>query len=87
LIDIDIVGLSNKNKKIYTQVTYSKLKHCKTKFENLKKYTSEKAQAIFFCNCPKPEIIDKITIYPLQLVFDTFCKSEIGKKWLNAVFK
>lgn len=86
LIDIDIVGLSTKGQKIYAQVTYNSFKNSKDKFAKLKKYISKDTQLILFCQCEKPQLIDSIIVYPLQLAFDSYSKSDIGKKWLKNNF-
>ena len=86
LINVDIAGLSVEGKKIYAQVTYYSLNDSKEKFDNLKQYVSKNTQAIFFCQCQTPQIIDNIIVYPLQLAFDSYSKSEFGKKWLKSIF-
>jgi len=85
LRDVDIVGLDDNNETIYSQVTYAKFNRG-IKFKNLQKYALNERKAIYFCNCSKPEILDCIIVYPLSLVFYTFNKSEIGKRWINNIF-
>ena len=85
LINVDIAGLSINNRRIYVQVTYANVKNSKEKFNNLKQYLSKNCQAILFCQCEKPQIIDNITVYPLQLAFEIYSKSDIGKRWLKSI--
>lgn len=88
LKDVDIIGFKSKSEKIYAQVTYSEFesKKSESKFEKLKKYKSENTIAILFCNCSKPDKNDNIIVYPLQMVFDSYCKSDIGERWLKMIF-
>jgi hypothetical protein len=86
LIDVDIAGLSTKGQKIYAQVTYNSFKNSEEKFAKLKKYLSKNTQLILFCQCEKPQLIDNIIVYPLQLTFDAYSKSDIGKKWIKNIF-
>jgi hypothetical protein len=86
LIAVDIAGLSPKGQKIYAQVTYFSFEDSKEKFNNLKRYLSKDTQLILFCQCEKPQLIDNIIVYPLQLAFDIYSKSDVGKKWLKSIF-
>jgi len=88
LKDIDIVGLSGKNEKIYVQVTYLDFNDPETqkKFDKLKKYLNGNAKAILFCNCERYDKVDGVIVYPLEMVFKNYSKSPQGKKWIREIF-
>ena len=86
LIDVDILGIDNQGKNIYSQVTHNKLAESKQKLEKLKKYLTGNSKAVLFCRCEAPKIIENIIVYPLQKVFDKYIESSIGQKWLKGIF-
>ena len=84
--DIDIAGISRSGNKIFAQVTYGKLESYSYKIDRLKKYTNiNNTELILFCRCDIPSVENGIVVFPMQMVFDDFTKSEIGQRWLSAI--
>lgn len=90
LRDIDILGITKGNDTVYAQVTYCEFNspQGQKKFAILKeKYASGASKVILFCRHNKAEVKDNIVIYPLDLVFDSFRESDIGKRWLKSAYQ
>ena len=82
---IDIYGLSEKGKTIFAQVTNhaSNDSAIKRKLDSLKNYGGMNAVLILFCNCEKFIEQDGIYFVPLETVFQTFAKTDLGKLALS----
>jgi hypothetical protein len=84
LKDLDILGISDNGQIISAQVTYHKLGHADWKLNKLNDYASEISHTIYFCRCDQPQQINGHFVFPIDVVFDEFCKkSEAGQHWFK----
>lgn len=81
--DIDIHGLTQDGIIVAAQVTYEKLNVNKKKFKKLDPYLGKSSATIYFCQCDSHQIINGHHVFPLDTVFEEFCKREEGKVWFN----
>jgi hypothetical protein len=87
LKDIDIAGITETGEIVYSQVTYKNIDQSKEKLDKLKKYQSNDSHLIFFCDVTEPQQDGCVSVYPIDMVFEEYCKTPLGKKWLNNVFE
>jgi len=81
---VDVCGISSTGGMIFAQVTYSDLKHCGSKFDDLLQYRDEDRNSlVFFCNGTELRHKDGVRIIPLQLVYDAFVSTSTGKLWIQ----
>jgi hypothetical protein len=77
--DIDILGISDDNKKIFAQVTHSNIENIGWKKNQLKKYANIDLHLILFCDCTNRTEDDNITIFPIKIAIESFLSSQAGK--------
>jgi len=89
LKNLDIVGITQTGEMVYSQVTYGSISQSDTqkKLDILKKYQSNNSHLILFCKVKEPQRDGSVYIYPIDMVFADYCKTPMGKKWLNSVFE
>ncbi|MEO7300128.1 MAG: hypothetical protein ABI042_16310 [Verrucomicrobiota bacterium] len=86
LKDVDIIGIGYDGKRIFAQVTYSKLHHVDWKLDKLRQFVdSKKSHVILFCSCDAPSIQDGIHIFPVQEVFRTLKSLKWGRQFLRGI--
>lgn len=84
--DVDIIGATENNQLIYSQVTFHELNSAQWKLNKLDHYTSENNYTIFFCKCDAPSKVNGHHVFPLDLVFEEFCvKNSQGRNWFQQV--
>ncbi len=84
LKDIDILGISDTGRRVFVQVTYRSLTDASTKLAHLKRYASRDAELLLFCAVPTRQIVDGVTVFPLEQAFSTFVGTDAGRAWLDA---
>jgi hypothetical protein len=77
--DIDILGISDDNKKLFAQVTHNKIENISLKKNQLKKYTNDDSYLILFCNCENRIEDDNITIFPIGTAIKSFLSTQAGQ--------
>lgn len=86
--DIDILGITSDGKTVCAQVTYKTFNEDQLKINKLKPYLNEHVKTIYFCRCENHIIKEGHHIFPLQVVFDEFCKkTECGRRWFDRATK
>lgn len=87
--DIDILGVSETGKIISAQVTFKYLSDSDSKLRKLDPYLLQGNETIYFCKVrdgKQAQQIDGHIVFPLQQVFDDFCKNtDVGKEWFRLV--
>jgi hypothetical protein len=77
--DLDILGISDDNKKIFAQVTHLNIRNIGWKKNQLKKYSNKDSHLILFCDCTNITKDENITIFPIKIAIETFLSSQAGK--------
>ena len=86
MIDVDIVGLTREGKRVLVQVTYGDLSDSYWKIDKLQKYSHEiNCELILFCKAQKTHIVKKVLVYDIEMVFDKFIETEVGKSWISMI--
>lgn len=80
--DIDIAALAEDGSLIYAQVTLLASEKALHKLQSLSVYGNN--HLILFCRCDEVKVEKGVTIFPIDKVFEVFCASELGQKWLDA---
>lgn len=80
--DVDIYGFATDGRRIFGQVTYSEFDRASNKFQRLRVHAT-KAHVVFFCKHKRQELIDGVTVVPVEELFREFTKTEAGKQWLE----
>lgn len=80
--DVDIVALAKDGSLIYAQVTLLNSKNASHKLKRLSYYGDN--HLILFCECDEIRVEEGVTVFSMDVVFEVFCASELGQKWLNA---
>lgn len=84
LRDVDIAGLASDGSRILAQVTHLNSAKCGSKRLALRAYKGKRNHLLFFCDCDCVSTRDGMTEVPLSLVYESFRKDELGRKWLRA---
>jgi hypothetical protein len=81
---IDIYGINDSGHRIFAQVTYERIEHCREKLEALREYGDQDEDAlILFCDCGEPRSSSSVKIVPLRMVYDSFVATSTGKLWIE----
>jgi hypothetical protein len=82
--DIDIIGLSEDNKRALVQVTYSF--EPQWKIDKLKKYGDGSETALLlFCMTDNPRIQDGVRLYSIEEAFNRYSDTPVGQNWLKHI--
>lgn len=77
--DVDILGIADDNKKIFAQVTFSKIDNISHKINHLKLYRGSKTHLIMFCDCHKTMVVDNVIYFPIKKAIVSFFASSPGR--------
>jgi hypothetical protein len=80
--DVDIYGFATDGRRIFGQVTYSEFERASPKFSRLCGHGQE-GHHVFFCKARHQEVLDGVTVVPIEDVFGEFTETETGKQWLS----
>jgi hypothetical protein len=79
---VDILGLATDSRRIFAQVTLSDFKAGGPKFQSLLPLIKE-GHVVFFCQHTRQEIVDGVTVVPIESVFQEFTSTPTGKQWMK----
>jgi len=85
---VDIYGVDAEGKRVMAQVTFSEYECIGWKKRALLEYVGDKdvSSIVLFCDVKEPIHEDGILVYPLNRIYELFCKqSDIGSRWLEAI--
>jgi hypothetical protein len=80
--DVDIYGFATDGRRIFGQVTYSEFQRASPKFKRLCDHGQE-GHHVFFCKARHQEVLDGVTVFPIEDVFREFTETGTGKEWLS----
>jgi len=85
MADVDVYGITALGHKVLAQVTYDGVRS--GKIGQLRQYLIDpENRVLYFCNSGETEKeIEGITVFPLEKVYDAYCNSEVGRKWLTLI--
>jgi hypothetical protein len=80
--DVDISGIADDGQRIVCQVKHSPLRHLNSAKKTLSMY-SPASVALLFCDAECRETKNGVTVVPIREVFDAFCSTRLGQRWLT----